>query len=142
MTEYMYTPMGARLLVDDIESTVSLEERGKQVGITVIVNQQNRPKVTQGRVIALGDDPMTQARFKVGDIVMFNHLAGVETWIEGRRFRTLEEQEITGRLTPRIGATSNDHSTLPSVPSPGDDPSLSRPMGSVQDPDDGGRNGS
>jgi len=111
---YEYNPIGDTLLVDDIESTISLEERGKLSGLTVIVKDQNKPKVTMGRVIAIGDDPLAQERFKTGEIVFFSHLAGSETWIEGRRFRTVFCSEVTGRLRLRAQERACDTSTADS----------------------------
>lgn len=88
-------PLGARVIVKDIETTLSLEARGKKVGIKVITNDNNRPKSTQGKVIALGTDPfLAQNGLKEGCIVTFAPLSGIRVVIEDEEFRSLEFQEI------------------------------------------------
>lgn len=93
-----YKPLGARLLVDPIITTVSLEKRAELAGIEIVLEQDNVPKPTQGRVIALGSDPILQEEVKVGDVVFFNWHSGHEVWLEGKCFRQLEHQEVTGVL--------------------------------------------
>ena len=91
-----YTPMGARLLVSEIITSLSLEERGARSNLTVIVENDNRPPSTTGRVEAIGSDPIFTAEdIRVGDTVFFGPHAGVNHTIEGHEFKMLEFQEIT-----------------------------------------------
>lgn len=86
--------------VEDIITTLSLEERGHKIGIAVIVNEDNRPKPTQGRVIAVGTDPLIQQEIRVGDIVFFSRLAGTKIMSGSIELRSLEFDEIIGVEQP------------------------------------------
>jgi co-chaperonin GroES (HSP10) len=92
----VYKPLGARVLVDPIITTLSLEERARQAGLEIVVENDNRPPSTQGRVIALGSDPLLLEEIKLGDIVFFNKHSGHEVVLQDKVFRQLEFQEITG----------------------------------------------
>jgi co-chaperonin GroES (HSP10) len=87
-------PLGARVIVEDIIATLSIEQRAAAAGFVAIVNEQNRPKATQGKVLAVGTDPLLQEEIKVGDIVDFSYLAGTRIFIDGEEFRSLEFQDI------------------------------------------------
>jgi co-chaperonin GroES (HSP10) len=95
MTKKVFKPMGARLLVQEIITTLSLEERGKRAGLTVIVESDNRPPASTGTVVALGSDPIFEGNVKEGDVVHFHPRAGYEQHLEGKQYRMLEWQEIT-----------------------------------------------
>jgi len=99
MKKVTYKPFGSRLLVDPITTTLSLEERGRKIGIEVIVEQENVPRPTQGRVVALGSDPLLHESVKVGDIVFFHYNSGHGVTLQGHEFRQLEISEITGILS-------------------------------------------
>lgn len=88
-------PLGARVIVKEIITTLSLEARGAKLGIKVITNDNNRPRSTQGRVIALGTDPFLQENGLREDcIVTFAPHAGIRIFIEDEEFRSLEFQEL------------------------------------------------
>jgi len=87
--------LGARLLVDPIITTLSLEQRAANAGLEIVVENENRPRPTMGRVVAVGTDPLLREEIKVGDIVSFMSYAGHDTTLEGHVFRTLEFQDIT-----------------------------------------------
>lgn len=91
-----YKPLGARLLVDPVVTTLSLEERAHRAGLEIIVENENRPQPTMGVVVAVGSDPLLQEEIKVGDWVYFGKYAGHEVVLEGKSFRCLELQEVTG----------------------------------------------
>lgn len=99
-----YKPLGARLLVDPIITTVSLEKRAELAenaftgsrGIELILEHENVPKPTQGRVIAVGSDPLLQEEVHIGDIVFFEWHSASELWLEGKLFLRLEHQSVTG----------------------------------------------
>lgn len=92
----VFKPFGARLLVDPIITTVSLEKRAEMAGLHVVLEDDNVPAPTQGRVVALGSDPFLQEQVKVGDIVFFHHHSGHDVTLEGRVFHELDISEITG----------------------------------------------
>lgn len=96
MNEVKYKPKGARVLVEDIIQSLSLEERGAKAGITVIVENENKPPCTMGKIVALGSDPLVHEEYKVNQIVHFDRWAGKEIVIEDKSYRSLEIQEIIG----------------------------------------------
>jgi co-chaperonin GroES (HSP10) len=93
-------PLGARVIVDDIVTTLSVEERARRIQapgcppMEAIVSDNERPKATQGRVLAVGSDPFVQEQIDVGDIVSFSYLDGTFVYIDGMRYRSLEFQQI------------------------------------------------
>jgi len=91
-----YTPKGARVLVEDIITSLSLEERAQRAGLEIVVENENRPLPTMGKVVALGSDPMVHEDYKEGDVVFFDKHAGREVILKGKSFRSLEIQEIIG----------------------------------------------
>lgn len=94
-----YKPLGARLLVDPVVTTLSLEERARRAGLEIIVESENRPQPTVGIVVAVGSDPLLQEEVHVGDYVFFGKHAGHEVVLNGKVFRQLELQEITATGT-------------------------------------------
>jgi co-chaperonin GroES (HSP10) len=82
-------------LVKDIVTSLSLEERAERAGLSIIIENENRPRPTQGRVIALGSDPIVHDQLKIGDVVFFNPHAGHTVVLEDQEFRMLEFQEVT-----------------------------------------------
>jgi co-chaperonin GroES (HSP10) len=91
-----YRPLGARLLVHPIVTSLSLEERARAAGLEIVVENDNRPSPTMGRVVAVGSDPLLYEEVKLGDIVFFNRYAGHEVVLQNETFRQLEFNEITG----------------------------------------------
>lgn len=109
MTEKLrkvFSPEGARLLVDDIVSETTLEHRADKIGLALVVEHKNRPRNTMGYVVAIGTDPMLheeievegvrRPRYVVGDEVCFDWHAGSLQIIEGHEFRSLSLHEVTG----------------------------------------------
>lgn len=93
-------PLGHRVVVDDIVTSLDIEKRYERIGLTAIIDQKERPRNTQGLVIAVGSDPLTQEEIKVGDIISFGYLSGTFIMVEGIQFRSLEFQEIINVDTP------------------------------------------
>lgn len=87
-------PLGARVIVEELKSSLSLTERGKQSGLTVVAYDENLPQNTMGKILALGTDPLLHEVVKVGQVAFFSKSAGVKQYLEGRQFRILELQEI------------------------------------------------
>jgi len=111
-----YKPLGARLLVDPIVTTLSLEERARRAigpnapnGLEIVVEHDNRPRPTQGKVIALGPDPLLHEQIKEGDIVFFHHYSGHEVTLEGVTYRVLELPEITGVMQDEVTDSASPH---------------------------------
>jgi co-chaperonin GroES (HSP10) len=102
-------PLGARVYVEDIVTTLSIEERAQRAGFVAIVNEENRPKATQGRVVAIGTDPFIQEHIVVGDVVFFSSLAGTRIYVAERELRCLEFNELTG--VEHEESTSNTDAT-------------------------------
>jgi co-chaperonin GroES (HSP10) len=108
----MYQPLGARVIVKDIVTTLSIEERGRKVGLTIVTAEENRPRSTMGTVIALGTDPFLRDNgLCEGCIVFFNALSGNRVTLEGEEYRSLELQEIIGVQSPPSVAGSGDART-------------------------------
>lgn len=91
-----YKPMGSRVFVEPIITTVSLEERARKAGLELVLEQENIPKPTQGRVLALGPDPLLHEQIKIGDIVFFHAYSGSDVTLEGVTYRQLDITEVTG----------------------------------------------
>lgn len=89
-------PTGALIYVEDIITSLSIEERAKAAGFIAIVDDENRPRATQGKCIAVGEDPLIQELIKVGDVVFFGYLAGKRIFYHEREIRVLEYNEIIG----------------------------------------------
>lgn len=89
-----FKTLGARLLVKDIITTLSLEERAKKAGIEIVIEEDNRPRNTSGRVVGIGSDPLLNEEIHVGDIVHFAPYSGKSVFVEGEEFRSLEHQEV------------------------------------------------
>lgn len=102
-------PLGSRIIVEDITTTLSLEKRGENIGLTIVVNDAERPRNTQGKVLAVGPDPLMQEQIKVGDIVSFGYLSGTFVFVEDVRYRSLEYNEIISvEDAPNASTASND----------------------------------
>ena len=82
--------------MDPIITTVSLEKRAEQAGLEIVLEQENIPKPTQGRVIALGEDPLLRESVKLGEIVFFHAYAGHDVVLEEKTYRQLLISDITG----------------------------------------------
>lgn len=87
-------PMGSRILVEDIEATVDVVERGKQANLEIVLFEQNVPRPTEGLVVAVGSDPLLQEHLRIGDKVIFARYAGTHITVEGKTYRSLDFHEI------------------------------------------------
>ena len=94
-------PLGARVLVEELVTSLSIRERGKRSGLVVITAEDDdlTSQCTMGEILALGTDPfLAEQGLAVGKVVYFNRHAGDHTFLEGKRYRTLELQQITNVL--------------------------------------------
>lgn len=101
MTQKIPKPMGARILVEELVTSLSIRERGKRSNLTIITNEDDELKnnCTMGVIIALGTDPfLVDNGLAVGKVVYFSRHDGIHTHIEGIRYRTLDFQMITNML--------------------------------------------
>lgn len=94
--------LGARILVKEDEVVDSVTARAKAVGLSIVIDESNRPRSTTGTIVMLGTDPMLIQEWKlqIGDRVSFGRLSGSYEFYSGEKFRMLEYQEITAVLNP------------------------------------------
>lgn len=95
-------PLGARVLVTDLEPEVSLVKRAEKAGLHLVIGEENVPKPTSGKVEAVGSDPLVQELITIGDVVLFARHAGLEVQIEGKSYRSLELREIAHVIKPDV----------------------------------------
>lgn len=87
-------PIGARILVIDVEPIDEVTDRAKRAGLYVVTLEMNKPKPTTGKVVAIGNDPLVQECFKLGQTVFFQKHAGTYIIVEGIQYRSLEMNEV------------------------------------------------
>lgn len=93
--------MGARVLVRELVTSLSLVERGKLSGLTVVAAEENTPKPTTGEIVALGTDPfLVENGLYVGAEVTFAPHAGKYQYVDGVTYRSLEFEEIISIVPP------------------------------------------
>ena len=92
------TPNGARIFVEELEPEVSLVKRAQAAGLHAVVLEENLPKPTSGTVVAIGDDPLVQENYKLGDVVTFSKHAGTYQQVEGKEYRCLEDREVIAKI--------------------------------------------
>lgn len=88
------TPIGARVIVEDIEPLDEVTAKAMAAGLHVLVSEQNKPRATTGWVRALGTDPLLNENVRLGDVVFFNWHAGTRLTLNGKDFRILDFSEI------------------------------------------------
>jgi len=93
-------PIGARVFVKLIPATSDLEARANAAGISVVLDEANEPKPTEGTVVAVGSDPLIQELCQVGDTVLFSKHAGLDVMVEGYSYRSIELREIVACVKP------------------------------------------
>ena len=83
--------------MEALVTSLSIRERGRMSGILVITNEDDSLKIncTLGVIVALGTDPfLVQEGLALGKVVSFSRHAGNHRYVEGRRYRVLEFQEL------------------------------------------------
>jgi len=73
-----------------------LAARAEAAGLLAIVDDAHKPRPTTGIVLAIGEDPLAQELYKVGDIVMYSPHAGQGFRSDHEDYRSLELHEIIG----------------------------------------------
>jgi co-chaperonin GroES (HSP10) len=112
-------PIGSRIFVELITPVDEVTARMTAAGLHAVVLDENVPRPTEGRVIAVGSDPMTQELIQINDVVSFSKYAGHELMVEGRTYRSLELREIIACIRPDPPTTTDlsEHQSEP-VPEP------------------------
>ena len=87
-------PMGARIFVLLDNPVSDLEAQARAAGLHIVLEEQNIPKPTSGRVIALGTDPLVHESLRIGDNVIFHRHSGTNVVVEGKELRCLELHEV------------------------------------------------
>jgi co-chaperonin GroES (HSP10) len=95
-------PVGARCWVEDIQPVDEVKQWTARTGLVAVQFENDAPRPTTGKVVAVGNDPYLNEVVKVGDIVFFQRFAGTGIVIQGKQLRVLEVHEITSvaRGTP------------------------------------------
>ena len=95
------SPMGCRVAVKDINTSLSIEERAKRSGLVAVVNDRSRPRNTLGRIVALGTDPFLQENgLEVGQVVCFGALSGTGVVLQGVQYRIIGFSDIISTIPP------------------------------------------
>ena len=110
--EFEILPIGARCFVEEIEPVDEVTARMAAAGLHAVVLDENVPKPTEGRVVAVGSDPLIQELIRVGDVVTFSRHAGSYQMVEGRTYRNLELREITACIRPKTKSLAAGVDTL------------------------------
>lgn len=95
-------PIGSRCFVEEINPVDDITGRAARAGIYAVVMEENKPKPTEGVVVAVGTDPFIRELVNVGDHVFFSPSAGMYQFVEGKKYRVLTVNEITsvGKVDP------------------------------------------
>lgn len=91
-------PIGARVVIVPITTTLSIEEKWRRAGLTYVAAERSKPRNTLGIIVSLSIDPIIEENFKTGMGVYFGPLSGTELHLLGKTFRSLEFQEVISTL--------------------------------------------
>lgn len=91
-------PIGARVTLVEIKTTLSVEEQYKRAGLVGVSAEDNRPRNTCGIIVALGRDPIVADNYSVGMGCWFYAHAGQHIDFQDRRFRTLDWNDILNTI--------------------------------------------
>ena len=91
-------PIGGRVIVRTITSTLTIEEKYKRAGLIGVAAQKERPRNSIGFILATSIDPIIQENFKVGQMVYFPPLLGTEINLLGHTFRSLDFNDILSSI--------------------------------------------
>jgi co-chaperonin GroES (HSP10) len=88
-------PLGSRVLVKEEVTQMSIVERGKLSGLTIVTDASSEPPPTAGTVLAIGSDPFIEEQdVHVGSLITFGPRSGTYITIEGTTYRSLDLSEI------------------------------------------------
>jgi co-chaperonin GroES (HSP10) len=89
-------PRGARIFVRPIQPVDEVTARAEAAGIIPVVDERHKPRPTTGIVVAIGEDPLAQELYHLGDIVVYGAYAGDVIMEDGQEYRALGLHEIIG----------------------------------------------
>lgn len=91
-------PIGGRVIIRAITSTLTIEEKYKRAGLIGVAAQKEKPRNSIGFILATSIDPIIQENFKVGMMVYFPPLLGTEITLLGHTFRSLDFNDILSTI--------------------------------------------
>jgi co-chaperonin GroES (HSP10) len=91
-------PIGGRVIIRAITSTLTIEEKYKRAGLIGVAAQKERPRNSIGFILAISQDPLIVENFKVGQMVYFPPLMGTEISLLGQTFRSLDFNDILSTI--------------------------------------------
>lgn len=91
-------PIGGRVIIRAITSTLTIEEKYKRAGLIGVAAQKERPRNSIGFILAISQDPLIVENFKVGQMVYFPPLMGTEISLLGHTFRSLDFNDILSTI--------------------------------------------
>ena len=117
-------PLGARCFVLDDDPITDLEERAKNAGLHLVIDEVNAPRPTTGLCVAVGSDPFIQDQVKVNDQIFFGRHSGYGVRVLGVEYRCLMLQEILSVLRPHPSITIPKEAPEPQRPKEALEPSI------------------
>jgi len=93
-------PAFERCFVKDLEPETSLKKRAEAAGLHVVLAEENLPKPTSGKVVAIGPGELIRELVELDDVVTFSRHAGTFQQVEGVEYRCLEYREILAVIKP------------------------------------------
>lgn len=91
-------PIGARIVIVPITTTLTIEERYKRSGLIGVVAEKSKPRNTLGVIVNTSIDPIIEENFQVGMGVYYGPLSGTEVHLLGKTYRSLEFNEVISTL--------------------------------------------
>src|SRR5262245_32420952 len=89
-------PRGARIFIREITPVDEVTARAAAANLHVVIDDAHKPRPTTGIVLAVGEDPLAQELYKIGDIVMYSPHSGTSFRSDNEDYRSLELHEIIG----------------------------------------------
>lgn len=89
-------PIGARIVVVPIQTTLSIEQRFENAGLVLVAADEEKPRLSYGIIVKTSIDPLIAENFRVGMGVYFGGLSGTDMIKRGKVFRSFDFGEILG----------------------------------------------
>jgi len=89
-------PRGARIFIREITPVDEYTARAAAANLHVVIDDAHKPRPTTGIVLAVGEDPLAQELYRLGDIVMYSPHSGTSFRSDNEDYRSLELHEIIG----------------------------------------------
>lgn len=91
-------PIGGRILVRAIKTSLTIEEQYKQAGLIGVAASKEKPRNSVGIIVAASIDPLIEENFRVGMMVYFPPLIGTDISLLGNTFRSLDFNDVLSTL--------------------------------------------